>query len=397
MAISYKKLWKKLIDKDLNKKELCAITGISYSSMARLSKNENVTTDVLVKICEALQCDIFDIVELVPSAQESVPNIELDEDYLKADEIYCGLSEQLMKSIEPNSIAVSVWSPPYHVGKNYETGQTYDEWIEMLQEVICLHFNVLKPGGFLAVNIGDILCFSDESMPRIQANNVSMRKCSVTEEDVIKAQTEHPDYSRYQLAKLLGCSEQTIDRRLHGNNIRGGKYNTQTRVKIVGGMLEEMAIRAGLFPYDRRIWFKDAAWANSNWTTNSYRSVDEFEYIYIFWKPGITIIDRNRLKKEEWSEWGSRAVWSIRSVQRNDDHEAKFPLELPRRIIKLFSVEGDTILDCFIGSGTSAIAALSEKRHYIGIDKEKKYVQLAKKNISDFSLQAEQMHLPDEI
>jgi len=175
-------------------------------------------------------------------------------DYLKIDEIYCGEAEKLMSSIEPGSVALSVWSPPYHVGKNYESGQSYEAWQKMLSDVIKLHFIVLKPGGFLAINIGDILCFPDQSMPRIQANNVSMRKCSVTEEDVLKAQAEHPDYNRRQLAAILGCSEQTVDRRLHGNNIRGGKYNTQTRVKIVGGFLEDMAIDAGLYLYDRRIW-----------------------------------------------------------------------------------------------------------------------------------------------
>ncbi|MCM1117900.1 MAG: site-specific DNA-methyltransferase [bacterium] len=304
--------------------------------------------------------------------------------YLKVDDIYCGLAEKLMPRIKQDSIAVSVWSPPYHVGKNYESDQTYEEWKEMLRCVIKNHVRVLKAGGFLAINIGDILCFPDHNMPRIQADNVSMRKCKVTEEDVKKAVEEHPDYNRYQLAKLLECSEQTIDRRLHGNNIRGGKYNTQTRVKIVGGMLEEMALDAGLYLYDRRVWVKDAAWANSNWTTNSYRAVDEYEYVYIFWKPGITKVDRKRLTKDEWTEWGSRAVWNIHSVQRNDDHEAKFPVELPRRVIKLFSDEGDIVLDCFVGSGTSAVAALMEKRHYIGIDKEKKSVQLAKKNIEQF-------------
>ena len=256
--------------------------------------------------------------------------------YLAIDKNYCGTAEELMQKIEPNSIAVSVWSPPYHVGKNYEDGQSYEDWMEMLQTVINLHFSVLKPGGFLAINIGDILCFPDENMPKIQANNVSMRKSKVTEEDVLKAQAEHPDYNRHQLAKILGCSEQTVDRRLHGNNIRGGKYSTQTRVRIVGGMLEEMALKAGLYPYDRRIWVKDAAWANSNWTTNSYRAVDEFEYVYIYWKPGITKVDRNRLKKEEWTEWGSRAVWNIRSGQKNEVHEAMFPLELPGRVIELF-------------------------------------------------------------
>ena len=61
MAVSYKKLWKLLIDKDMKKKDLCAAAGISHASMA---KSENVTTDVLVKICTALQCDIGDIMEL---------------------------------------------------------------------------------------------------------------------------------------------------------------------------------------------------------------------------------------------------------------------------------------------------------------------------------------------
>lgn len=65
MAVSYKKLWKILIDKDMKKKDLCAAAGISHASMAKLGKNENVTTDVLVKICTALQCDIGDIMELI--------------------------------------------------------------------------------------------------------------------------------------------------------------------------------------------------------------------------------------------------------------------------------------------------------------------------------------------
>ena len=64
MAVSYKKLWKLLIDRDMKKKDLCQAAGISHASMAKLGKNENVTTDVLVKICAALGCDISDIVEI---------------------------------------------------------------------------------------------------------------------------------------------------------------------------------------------------------------------------------------------------------------------------------------------------------------------------------------------
>ena len=69
MAISYKKLWKLLIDRDMKKKDLVALSGISQSSVTKMGKNENVNTDVLVRICRALNCDIGDIAEIV--SQES--------------------------------------------------------------------------------------------------------------------------------------------------------------------------------------------------------------------------------------------------------------------------------------------------------------------------------------
>jgi len=65
MRISYKKLWKLLIDKDMLKKDLAVKAGISNTSIAKLSKNENVNTDILLKICIALNCDISDMMEVV--------------------------------------------------------------------------------------------------------------------------------------------------------------------------------------------------------------------------------------------------------------------------------------------------------------------------------------------
>lgn len=64
MAVSYKKLWKVLIDKDMTKTQLRKESGISTGALAKLGKNENVNTEILVKICAALQCDISDIMEL---------------------------------------------------------------------------------------------------------------------------------------------------------------------------------------------------------------------------------------------------------------------------------------------------------------------------------------------
>lgn len=65
MAISYKKLWKILIDKDMKKKDLQAAAGISWASVTKLSKGEHVSMEVLIKVCTALGCDIGDILELV--------------------------------------------------------------------------------------------------------------------------------------------------------------------------------------------------------------------------------------------------------------------------------------------------------------------------------------------
>ena len=297
--------------------------------------------------------------------------------YLDIDRIYCGDARVLLNNIRPNSIALSVWSPPYHVGKDYEKGMSFEEWKNLLATVINEHYPILKPGGFLAINIADILCFKDETMPKIMAENISRRRIDITKEEIQKVWNEHPNYSRKQIASMMGCSEQTIDRRLNGNNIRGGKYSSQTRVKLAAEFLEKTAYDSTLYLYDRRIWVKDPAWENSKWHTISYRSVDEFEYVYIFWKPGITKVDRDRLTKDDWINWGSRAVWNIASVRTNDDHEAKFPIELPRRLIQLLTDEGDTVLDCFMGSGTTAVAAILENRHYIGIEKEQKYVHLS--------------------
>ena len=302
-------------------------------------------------------------------------------DPLKIDEIHHGDARDLLPRIAPDSIALSVWSPPYFVGKDYEKDMTFEDWQNLLRTVIAENFPVVKPGGFLVINIADILCFKDPQMPKISAEAVSRKRSPVTREDILKVLAEHPGLKRHEIAAKLGCSEQTVDRRLNGNNIRGGKYDEQTRVKIVGGLVEQWAMDAGFYPYDRRVWVKDAAWENSKWASLSYRAVDEFEYLYFFWKPGVTPIDRGRLSRDEWRDWGARGVWHFPSVRANDDHQAKFPVELPLRTIRLLTDPGDTVLDCFMGSGTTAVAAIKTGRHFIGIELHESSVQLSRNRV----------------
>lgn len=69
MAISYKKLWKLLIDRDMKKKDLQEISGVSSASITKLGKNENVNTEIIDKICIALKCDVSDIMEITEENQ----------------------------------------------------------------------------------------------------------------------------------------------------------------------------------------------------------------------------------------------------------------------------------------------------------------------------------------
>lgn len=288
-----------------------------------------------------------------------------------------GDAREVLASLPVESVDLSFWSPPYFVGKSYEQGMSFEDWQSLLNDVIQCHTDILKPGGFLAVNIADILCFSDPHMPRYQANQVNGKKVKVSRADIEAVLQEHPNATRHELAAMLGCSEQTIQRRMEHNNVRGGKQESGTKVKLTGAMVAAWAEEAGLYLYDQRIWHKDPCWANSRWHSSSYRAVDEFEHVYVFWKPGITHYERERLESDEWADWGSRGVWRIPSVSRNDRHEAEFPEALAERVIKLLSPAGGVVIDPFVGTGTTTAVAKRLGRQWLGIDSIPAHVTVA--------------------
>ena len=292
--------------------------------------------------------------------------------------ICCGDARDAMRKMPAESVDLSFWSPPYFVGKAYERDLDFDGWASLISGVVAEHRRVVKPGGFMAVNIADILCFVDPEMPRIQADCVSRKRVRLTRDDMLRAMRDRPGAGRRELAAVLGCSEQTVQRRLEHNNVRGGKSVSGTRVLLTSAMVAEWAFEAGLYLYDKRVWHKDPAWMNSRWHTSSYRAVDEYEYVLVFWNPGITQYDRGRLTDEEWSEWGSRGVWNIRSVARNRRHEAEFPEELARRVVRLLSPPGGTVLDPFAGTGTTTAVAAREGRRWFGIERDRRHADMAR-------------------
>jgi site-specific DNA-methyltransferase (adenine-specific) len=117
---------------------------------------------------------------------------------------------------------------------------------------------------------------------------------------------------------------------------------------------------------------------------------DVHEYILIF-SEGEYKRDRtkkelqfkdNTMTKDQFMEW-TKSIWFMKAESaKRVGHPATFPLELPNRLIHLYSFTGDIILDPFMGSGTTAIAAIKAKRNFVGYEINKKYINLANKRIS---------------
>lgn len=143
------------------------------------------------------------------------------------------------------------------------------------------------------------------------------------------------------------------------------------------------------------IWNK-AASASPSTAWGSFMSAsnpilrDVHEYILIFSKGDYRRESngkKNTITKEEFMEW-TKSIWTMKAESaRRIGHPAPFPEELPHRLIQLYSFKDDIVLDPFVGSGTTALAALKDGRKYVGYDISKEYVQLAENRINRFKNQ----------
>ena len=281
--------------------------------------------------------------------------------------IACGDAREQSARIGPKTVDLALWSPPYLMGKPYERDLDLRSWSGLIRELLAVHARILRPGAFAVVNISDVRTWPDPALPPGPYAEVRYRQDGVTAADVAAARRAHPEASEREIARLLGCSDQTVARRERGSAHRAGR-RPPTRILHTSAIIEEAATAAGLYLYDHRIWSKTPAWRNNAWTASSFRAVDEWEHLLFFHKPGPFVHDRDRLDQYEWAEWGSRGIWNIPSVGRNDDGAPRFPEELAARIVRMLTEPGEIVLDPFVGTGTTTAVAHLLERRWIGID-----------------------------
>jgi len=245
-----------------------------------------------------------------------------------------------MDKIEDNTIHLTVGSPPYAVNKDYESYiKSLEEHFQLLYDAYKEVVRVTVPGGKICINVGDIAV---------------------------------------------------------GSNYNGG---FPEEIMVIPKLIDYLRT-LDTYLYARIIWEKDDPWANSSHVSfhskvqhAEYRVLPAWEYMFVFRKGKVSRTDKSVAdgrwvdKKEEWGHW-VHGIWKIRSVQRNDIHEAMFPEELARRCIKLYSFPGDIVLDNWMGSGTTAIVAKKLQRHYVGYELKKEYVDLANGKIGAINANA---------
>jgi modification methylase len=144
-----------------------------------------------------------------------------------------------------------------------------------------------------------------------------------------------------------------------------------------------------LFRYSLYIWQKGPTsqlmFGSYPYPANLY-DLNTIEFINIFVKDGKPIApakenkEKSKMSQEEWRQYISQ-VWNI-SPENDRSHPAPFPLEIPQRLIKMFSFYGDLVVDPFMGSGTTAMAAADNGREYIGFDLNTEYIKMANKRLS---------------
>ena len=224
-----------------------------------------------------------------------------------------------MNELPDNSIHLMISSPPYNVGKEYDEDLSLEEYKDLIKKVMQETFRVLVSGGRACINIANL----------------------------------------------------------------GRKPYIPLHAYII-----QIAEDCGFLMRGEIIWNKGAS-AGSSCAWGSWRSPsnpvlrDIHEYILIFSKHTFkrSSLERNTIARDNFLE-NTKSIWQFSAASaRKYKHAAPFPVELPSRLIDLYSYKGDIVLDPFLGSGTTAEAAILKNRKYIGYELNKEYVALSEQRL----------------
>ena len=226
-----------------------------------------------------------------------------------------------MSELLSNCIALTITSPPYNIGKDSDIDLTDEEYLTMMKKIFTEVYRVTESGGRLVVNVA---------------------------------------------------------------NLGRKPYIPMTKI------FTELLIEIGFLMRGEIIWQKSKG-ANANFAWGSWLSAsnpvirDIHEYCLVFSKHSFkrAVKGNSTIEKDEFMD-STLSIWNITPARaKKIGHPAPFPEELPERFIKLFSYEEDLILDPFMGSGTTAVAAKNLGRNYIGYEIKKEYVELSKERIKN--------------
>ena len=230
------------------------------------------------------------------------------------DKIFHKSSEN-MSELENNSVSLTVTSPPYNIGKDSDLDLTDDEYWAMMENIFTETYRVTESGGRLVVNVANL------------------------------GRKPYIPFSKY---------------------------------------FTELLIEIGFIMRGEIIWQKSKG-ANANFAWGSWLSAsnpvirDIHEYCLVFSKDSLKKSSQGEssIKKEEFME-STLSIWNINPARAKIiGHPAPFPIEVPQKFINLYTYKKDLVLDPFLGSGTTAVAAKLLERNFIGYEIEEKYIAIA--------------------
>lgn len=255
------------------------------------------------------------------------------------DVLFCGDAREMTDDqVAGRSVALVVTSPPYVAGKDYELEMgrghvpaDYVDYLEMLRDVLAACLDKLEPGGRMAVNVA----------------NLGRKPYRSLAADVISI-------LQVDLGMLLRGEIIWRKAKGAGGSCAWGSYRSPQN-PVLRDVTERVVV-ASKGRFDRALSRKERE--RRDLPHEATISTDEFL---------DATID----------------VWEIPSESaRRVGHPAPFPVDLPRRLIELYTYEHDLVLDPFMGSGSTAVAAVRARRHYVGFDTDPGYVALARERLA---------------